>query len=152
MDDSDMDDYLQDPEMWGARLPQPYRMIDKILKDILEEAWARIEERQVQALREAARVKVPEGTSGRVVCEEVLTECRGGVCAGRELVVVGNGNSICVVQYAPLEDEEGEEMEGVEEIVAQYKLQHEVTKVVVAQRDVVDLIFAQHDTGMILCE
>ena len=38
-------DYLQDPSLWWDPLPQPFRMIDGLLQEILQNAWEKIEER-----------------------------------------------------------------------------------------------------------
>ncbi|XP_036357357.1 WD repeat-containing protein 93-like isoform X2 [Octopus sinensis] len=40
------DYYLADPELWRDTLPQPYRMLDKILNEILETVWSEIQHRQ----------------------------------------------------------------------------------------------------------
>ena len=59
-DEEDPNDYLQDPELWRDRLPQPFRMIDNILQDLLYRSWEEIERREVERRKEAARVKIPE--------------------------------------------------------------------------------------------
>lgn len=39
-------DFLEDPEMWRDRLPQPFRMIDRLLDDLLSRTWEEIESRR----------------------------------------------------------------------------------------------------------
>lgn len=94
----DAKDFLQDPEMWEDKLPQPYRLIDNILNDFLELTWARIEERELLRQRDAVQVKVPSCAEGVVLYEELLTEVCGGVgCGEEEVVVVGNAMSVCLL-------------------------------------------------------
>lgn len=69
-DDSEADDsrdYLQDPELWVDRLPQPFRAIDELLQELVGGAWAAIEERQVARGLEEARVRIPEVSGARLV-------------------------------------------------------------------------------------
>ncbi|XP_069138449.1 WD repeat-containing protein 93-like isoform X3 [Argopecten irradians] len=54
------DDYVQDPEQLKDHLPQPYRMLDKVLNKVFEDAWAIIEQRENAALEEARRFKPPQ--------------------------------------------------------------------------------------------
>lgn len=139
-EDSDRDDYLQDPELWGARLPQPYRMIDKILNQFLEKVWEHIEHREVLSQQEAAKVKVPEGRSGEVVCGDVLTgTCAGLSAAGEQLIFTGNGQSVCVVATDPSVG-----------LVAQYDLQDEVIGITAAHHNDTYLIVVQHSTGIFM--
>lgn len=138
-EDSDKEDYLQDPELWGARLPQPYRMIGKILNQLLDDIWKHIEHKEVLTQQDAARVKVPEGTNGRAVCGDVLTRTCAGVCRGRGVVFIGNNKSVCVV---------GVDSERVGLIIAQCDLQHEVTGLAVVQIKGMYLIVVKHNTGM----
>ena len=37
--DNDDNDYILDPDLMWDRLPQPYRMINKLLKIILDDVW-----------------------------------------------------------------------------------------------------------------
>ena len=115
---SDAEDYLQDPDLWGDRLPQPYRMILHIIDKLLDDTWDYIEQLQVLRQQEEAQVKVPEGTKGEVWCREVLTQSHGGVCGGRGVVFVGNGKSVLVM---------GCGSEQVGEVLGQQDLQSEVT-------------------------
>ena len=134
-ENSDADDYLQDPEMWGDRLPQPYRMIDRILNQLLDTVWERIEHRQVLHQRENAKVKLPDSNPGSVMCRDVLTSAHGGVCRGREVVFVGSGKSLYVVKSAA-------------EIVTKYDFPHQVNSLsVVSTNEAVDMVVVQLETG-----
>ncbi|KAK3602510.1 hypothetical protein CHS0354_029323 [Potamilus streckersoni] len=55
----DEDDYLLDPEQLRDTLPQPYRMVDKVLNLILEEVWNVISKREEKRMQEARKVKPP---------------------------------------------------------------------------------------------
>lgn len=143
-DDSDREDYLQDPEMWGARLPQPYRMVDHILNELLHEAWNHIEHGEICRQQEAAKVKIPGGTSGRVVCGDTLTESYGGLCSGTDVLFIGNGKSVCVMGRGTSDDDEL----GLGKIIAQCELEHNVNRLAVVQRNEVYIVLTQHFTGM----
>lgn len=135
---SDAEDYLQDPEMWKDRLPQPYRMIQHIIDILLDDTWGLIEHFEICRQQEAARVKVPEGTNGRVWCSEALTQAQGGVCGGRGVVFVGNGKSVLVVGC-------GSETSG--QILAQHNVQQEISALAMVQRGEAHMVLVQLKTG-----
>lgn len=54
-EDYNPEDYLQDPELWRDELPQPFRMIDDVLQELLGIAWSRILEVEQQKREETAR-------------------------------------------------------------------------------------------------
>lgn len=132
------EDYLQDPELWEDRLPQPYRMIHHILDALLEDTWNQIELLEIHKQQKAARVEVPKGTDGRVWCKEVLTQAHGGVCGGRGVVFVGNGKSVLVM---------GCGLETCGQILAQHDLQQEICALAVVWRGEVDILLVQQKTG-----
>lgn len=100
--DSNSGDYLQDPELWVDRLPQPFRMIDGLLQELLSRAWDEIERRQLQRETERARVRIPP------IVAEAAVEGVSGVHAmkgaGGDLVIVGSHDG------ARLTDSHGTEM------------------------------------------
>uniref|UniRef100_H2YG23 Uncharacterized protein n=1 Tax=Ciona savignyi TaxID=51511 RepID=H2YG23_CIOSA len=51
--------FLLDPELVVDELPQPFRMIDKILTGIVEDTWDVIVDRQVKREAELRRIKPP---------------------------------------------------------------------------------------------
>ena len=63
-DQSDEDDcpgdYLQDASLWTDQLPQPFKMIDKLLHQLLHTSWDVIDRREEERKREAAKVRIPE--------------------------------------------------------------------------------------------
>lgn len=56
----DEDDYITDPDQLKDPLPQPYRMIDKVLSQMVEGAWELIEQRENARLEESRKVKPPQ--------------------------------------------------------------------------------------------
>lgn len=60
MSDEDDDDYLQDPDQLRDSLPQPYRMINKVLKKLLEDVWDIIELKENKRLAEDRKIKPPK--------------------------------------------------------------------------------------------
>ncbi|XP_060554137.1 WD repeat-containing protein 93-like isoform X3 [Ruditapes philippinarum] len=54
------DDYVNDPELLKDILPQPYRMIDKTLRELIDDSWEVIAEREKRRLEEASKVRPPQ--------------------------------------------------------------------------------------------
>ncbi len=131
-------DYLQDPDMWDDRLPQPYRLIDKTLMEILEVAWEAIENREIERQQESSRVKVPSSGGGHVVCGDVLTQSRGGLsaCGGRDALVVGNGEHVHILNSS------------AEEIIASLDVGNEINATNTYWKDDVNILYVQLDKGM----
>ena len=134
----DTKDFLQDPEMWEDKLPQPYRLINNILNDFLDLIWVKIEKKELLRQRAAAKVKVPSGTEGVVLCQQVLTEVCGGIgCGEEEVVVVGNGMSVCVLTCDWNPNDSDGKSEGVMDVVM--NTHDECTNVEKKHLEVVDM-------------
>lgn len=56
----DEDDYITDPDQLKDQLPQPYRMIDKVLIEIVENVWEIIETRENARLEESRKIRPPQ--------------------------------------------------------------------------------------------
>ena len=52
-------DFMQDPEQFKDSLPQPYRMLDKVVTNIFENAWDIITTREAERMVEASKIKPP---------------------------------------------------------------------------------------------
>ena len=50
-------DFLRDPELNKDLLPQPYRRIDKILQELLDDAWDKIEKTDTAKKLEAQKYR-----------------------------------------------------------------------------------------------
>lgn len=163
MDDRD---YLQDPEMWEDKLPQPYKTINKILRGILQEAWVRIEEREVTRKREAAQVRIPSGAAGVVLGGSILENVCGGIqCGNDSLLVVGNGTSVCAVKYYWTDSESVKQKSDHStigsadsiagdcdknlhaEIITELNLKHKIIRLAAMQQEDVLVIFVQLEKG-----
>ena len=59
VDIDDQDAFLLDPELVIDELPQPYRTLDKLLDQILDEAWEIISQRKRQREEEAEIIRPP---------------------------------------------------------------------------------------------
>ena len=55
--DEDLNDFLDDPELFRDPLPQPYRRIDRILDEILDESWTIIENNASEKSTEQAKYR-----------------------------------------------------------------------------------------------
>ena len=132
--DPDTVDYLQDPALWEDQLPQPYRMIEHIINQLLDDTWECIVQNEIYIQQKAAKVKIPEGTNGRVVCEDVLTQSLGDVCGGKEVVFIGNVTNIFAI-------------DAKSKVISKQSLQEEVKSLVVVEREGLHVIIIQHDTG-----
>ncbi|KAK7115868.1 WD repeat-containing protein 93-like isoform X2 [Littorina saxatilis] len=60
MSDEDDDDYLQDPDQMRDILPQPYRMINKVLDKLLEDVWDILESKENKRPGEKRKPKPPK--------------------------------------------------------------------------------------------
>lgn len=58
--DEDDDDYITDPDQMRDELPQPYRLIDKILTKFLDDTWEIIQGNEEARLEESNRVRPPQ--------------------------------------------------------------------------------------------
>ncbi|KAK3097698.1 hypothetical protein FSP39_012246 [Pinctada imbricata] len=56
----DEDDYITDPDQLKDKLPQPYRMIDKVLTQFLDDVWEIIEKRENKRLEESRKIRPPQ--------------------------------------------------------------------------------------------
>lgn len=59
MCEEDDDSFLVDPELLRDRLPQPFRMIDKVLDRLLDMAWDTISKRETARMAEETKKKPP---------------------------------------------------------------------------------------------
>lgn len=93
--EDDSRDYLQDPQLWLDRLPQPFRMIDDLLQELLDRSWQAVEERERQIEKERAKGRisevVAEGTVGGVQNVLAVREGRDG-----RVVFAGCGDGVKV--------------------------------------------------------
>ncbi|KAJ8304577.1 hypothetical protein KUTeg_018160 [Tegillarca granosa] len=65
----DEDDYVTDPDQLKDTLPQPYRMLDKVLDKIVEDAWEEIEHREQLRIEESRKVRPPQYQSSHELQE-----------------------------------------------------------------------------------
>ena len=56
----DESDYVRDPDQFRDQLPQPYRMIDKILTLIIDTAWNTAHQNEEIRIGELSKVRAPQ--------------------------------------------------------------------------------------------
>ena len=130
----DSGDYLQDPELWLDRLPQPFRMIDGILQDLLANTWEAIETRELQRETERTRVRIPE------IVAEGAVEGTGDVralLAERNVVFIGCGDGVRVA-----DEREGREL-------ATSSTDSAVTSLAVEQMGDAEIVAACMESGIL---
>lgn len=109
-DEENPGDYLQDPELWTDDLPQPFRMLDNLLKDVIFRSWEMIESREKEREREAAQVKILEISEWTRV--NAVDQCGLGAvhaieCGKEGYVFIGGSHGLCVLKA----QEDGSELE-----------------------------------------
>jgi hypothetical protein len=60
----DDSDFVTDPEQIRDQLPQPYRMINKIVNYIFDESWEVAQRREEQRILEESRIRPPQYDCG----------------------------------------------------------------------------------------
>ena len=90
------DDFIQDPELFKDSLPQPYRMLDKILNNIFENAWDIITQREQERMVEASKVKPPMYTTDMQI--EVHGPCKS-ICSSPngDVLFIGKTDGLAVI-------------------------------------------------------
>eukprot|EP00057_Strongylocentrotus_purpuratus_P006246 XP_011660720.1 PREDICTED: WD repeat-containing protein 93 isoform X3 [Strongylocentrotus purpuratus] len=75
---SDEDDYANDPDQMFDKLPQPYRLVDKIVNRIFDVAWEQISAREAAAEELRSREPVPEFEHTAIAQENEDILCMAG--------------------------------------------------------------------------
>lgn len=132
--DDSSEDYLQDPELWLDRLPQPFRMIDGLLQELLSRTWEAIETRELQRETERTRVRIP-----KAIAERAVAGVRGvrAIEAGRDVVFVG-----CLDRLSVLTTKGGE--------ITHLSTSGAVTRLAVEYMDDIHVIAACIESGKLL--
>ena len=144
----DAESYLQDPDMFQDRLPQPYRMIEHVLNDLIEDAWEKIIEREAARERELAAVKIPESTSGEAIGGDDWGHMYGGMCYGKDVLFIGNNSSVLAIKSKASEDRnEDEDDEETAKDPLEMQLKSEIQGLAVVHRSEMDIIVAQLASG-----
>lgn len=132
--DESFEDYLQDPELWLDRLPQPFRMIDGLLQELLSRTWEAIETRELQRETERTRVRIP-----KAIADIAVEGVRGvrAIEAGRDVVFVG-----CLDRLSVLTPKGGE--------ITSLSTSGAVTRLAVEYMDDIHVIVACIESGKLL--
>lgn len=144
-DEENPGDYLQDPELWTDNLPQPFRMLDNLLRDMLFRSWEMIESREMEREREAARVKIPEVSEWTRV--NTVDECGIGAvhameCGKEGYVFIGGSHGLCVLRT----QEDGGEMKLIAQSIV-LETESVITKLDVVWNNGVHFVAAMCNKG-----
>ncbi|XP_072421301.1 WD repeat-containing protein 93 [Chiloscyllium punctatum] len=114
------DYYLKDPDQWLDELPQPFRMIDKLIGHIIDNAWENIEKREAE--REAENLKIKPPT--REAIEEVQLpgnlNCFANIVDGKN-IFAGMSEGVAILNQEDHTIKSLWRMEGVEIIALQVR-------------------------------
>lgn len=64
---NDEEDYITDPDQMLDFLPQPFRLVNKIITSVFDRAWERVVHREKQLEEERLRLPIPEYDNAEVV-------------------------------------------------------------------------------------
>ncbi|KAK2157783.1 hypothetical protein LSH36_184g01001 [Paralvinella palmiformis] len=56
----DEKDFVQDPDLHRDVLPQPYRMVNKLIWSIIDDVWEHVNERESERIADASRLRPPQ--------------------------------------------------------------------------------------------
>lgn len=92
----DEDDYITDPDQLKDPLPQPYRMIDKVLMQMVEDTWEIIETRENARIEESRKIRPPQYEYSKNL--EYLRKCGCMTDSGDGLYMfIGHTRGIVVI-------------------------------------------------------
>ena len=58
--DDQNDDFLQDPDQRWDQLPQPFRFLNKIVFNVIDDAWEIANSREVHRIIDASKIRPPQ--------------------------------------------------------------------------------------------
>ncbi|XP_033121849.1 WD repeat-containing protein 93-like isoform X2 [Anneissia japonica] len=93
---SDDEDFLTDPDQMLDRLPQPFRLINKLLVHIFDRAWEQVSIREDVRIEESSRVKPPQYECAIQLQDLEQTTCLKQSPDGR-YIFVGLPNGLAVL-------------------------------------------------------
>ncbi|XP_072166592.1 WD repeat-containing protein 93-like [Diadema setosum] len=93
---NDEEEYGADPDQMFDKLPQPYRLVDKIVNMIFDISWEQVSAREAAAEELRSREPVPEYEFSSIAREKEDTLCLAGSPDG-SAVFLGQTNGISVL-------------------------------------------------------
>lgn len=94
-------DFLHDPSLWQDLLPQPFRLVDELLEDLIVHALELAEEREQHQRKEKQRRSIPVVEEASVISSvreaKVLDRVNVGL---EELIVVGGNDGLHLLRSA----------------------------------------------------
>ena len=94
-------DFLHDPSLWHDPLPQPFRMMDELLEDVILRSLEIAEEREERERKEKEKKRVPVVEEASAISSVPEAKVLDRVDVGtEELVVVGGNQGLHLLRSA----------------------------------------------------
>ncbi|KAJ7999366.1 hypothetical protein DPEC_G00193650 [Dallia pectoralis] len=99
-EEEDQESFMNDPDQLRNQLPQPFRMIDKVLDRLVDRAWDWISQRETLRAAEQAHKAIPIMGVSRQIKIPVSTNCVACSDDGR-YIFLGHPGGLSVLHQAP---------------------------------------------------
>nr|XP_006821252.1 PREDICTED: WD repeat-containing protein 93-like [Saccoglossus kowalevskii] len=96
---SDDDDFLTDPEQLHDQLPQPFRLVDKILSRLTDDVWEILSDREAARVAEKSRIRPPQYECAVQMQDFGKATCLADSIDGR-YIFIGLPNGLAVIDAA----------------------------------------------------
>ncbi|XP_041030679.1 WD repeat-containing protein 93 [Carcharodon carcharias] len=115
------DYYLKDPDQRRDELPQPFRMIDKLIGCIIDSAWESIERREAEREAEKLKIKPPTRESSEEIQLPGNLNCFADPVDGN-YIFAGLSEGVAVLNMGDHTIRSVWKMEGIEIVALQVRL------------------------------
>ncbi|XP_078386137.1 WD repeat-containing protein 93 [Cetorhinus maximus] len=120
-EDDEDDYYLKDPDQRRDELPQPFRMIDKLIGCIIDSAWESIERREAEREAEKLKIKPPTHESSEEIQLPGNLNCFANPVDGN-YIFAGLSEGVAVLNMEDHTIRSVWKMEGIEIVALQVRL------------------------------
>ncbi|XP_048471835.1 WD repeat-containing protein 93 isoform X2 [Rhincodon typus] len=114
------DYYLKDPDQRLDELPQPFRMIDKLIGHIIDNAWDNIEKREAEREAEKLKIKPPTHETSKEIQLPGNLNCFANIVDGND-IFAGMSEGVVVLNQEDHTIRSVWRMEGVDIVALQVR-------------------------------